>query len=406
MVHKIFIYITLCLFTIQLQAQVGPVAYYNFDDCTASDQAGTFNPGAIHDNIDCDCGVGENSNAFYFDGSADTILLDSNMKSLFNDDFSIGFYLWVEDAAQNYPIMSIQGDCATARDSAFFVRYSANTQEVIVEFTKNFGEGVSIRTSLDTDFCWNHILFTKEGTNYSLYLNGVFIETVLLQSVVTLGEDFPFVIGSSPCVGITDQYFNGRIDDLQMFNFALIETEDINAILRSEDMIVTRDTTIFEGSSFIMDVGTSCANQIEWTPPQGLSSTTDFEPEVNANMTTTYTAVFDHGTCQSQDNITVSVLSQDQIDCSNILVPNAFTPNNDGLNDDIGISNAFIIDDIGRFEIYNRWGMKLWETNNKSERWDATYLGEKMPSGTYVYKIEYTCLGDTYRNSASFNILK
>ena len=87
-------------------------------------------------------------------------------------------------------------------------------------------------------------------------------------------------------------------------------------------------------------------------------------------------------------------------------MPSAFTANNDGLNDDIGISNVFIIEDITRFEIYNRWGLKLWEAKNKADRWDGTYLNEKMPSGTYVYKIEYTCLGDTYRNSASINILK
>jgi gliding motility-associated-like protein len=116
--------------------------------------------------------------------------------------------------------------------------------------------------------------------------------------------------------------------------------------------------------------------------------------------------VFDHGTCRSTDDITVSVISEDQIDCANILIPNAFTPNNDGLNDDIGISNVFIIEGITRFEIYNRWGLKLWEANNKADRWDGTYLNEKMPSGTYVYKVEYTCLGETYRNSASINILK
>lgn len=406
MVRKTFTFIILCFLAVNLQAQMGPVAYFNFDDCTATDQAGTFDQGTIIGNIDCDCGVGDNSNAFYFDGGSDTLLMDSDIKALFNDDFSIGFYIWAEDASQNYPIMSIQGDCASARDSAFFVRYASNTKEVIVEFTKNFGEGVSLRTPLDPDFCWNHVLFTKEGTNYSLYLNGVFIETILLQSVVTLGQDFPFVIGSSPCVGITDQFFEGRIDELRFYNFAIVETEDINNILRNEDMIVTRDTTIFEGSTFIIDAGTTCANQINWSPAQGLNSTTVFDPEASPTETTTYTAVFDHGTCQSRSQITVSVLSEDEINCANILVPNAFTPNNDGLNDEIGISNAFIIDDITRFEIYNRWGMKIWEANNKLDRWNGTYQGENMPSGTYVYKVEYTCLGDTYRNSASFNILK
>jgi len=406
MIHNTIKVLLFFLMAVNVYGQMGPVAYYNFDDCTVTDQAGTFNSGTINGNPDCDCGVGVNSNAFYFDGSPDSLVLDPSMKTIFDDDFSIGFYLWVEDAVNNYPIMSIQGECASARDSAFFVRYFPDTEEIIVEFTKNFGEGVPLRASLDTGFCWDHILFTKEGSKFSLYVNGEFIMSEILQSVVTLGEDFPFLIGASPCVGVTDQFFEGRIDELQLFNFALIESEDINSVLVDEDRIITRDTTIFEGSSFVINSGSSCANSINWSPSDGLNSTTIFNPEASPTITTTYSAFFDHGTCESNDEISVSVISEDDIECGTILIPNAFTPNNDGLNDDIGISNIFIIEDITRFEIYNRWGLKLWEANNKADRWDGTYLNEPMPSGTYVYKVEYTCLGNTFRNSASINILK
>ena len=393
-------------FGMALNAQVDPVAHFDFNNCSVIDVSGTFNPGEASSNIDCDCGVGENSNAFYFDGSPDSLVLDSGLKSIFEGDFSIGFYLWTESASSFYPILSIQGDCATARDSAFFVRYDSDNDDVVFEFTKNFGELVQLRANLDTGFCWNHVLFTKEGTTYSLYLNGEFIESVILTSIVNLGVNYPFLVGTSPCVGITDQYFDGRIDELKLFNYAVKEDDELQSILVNEDHIITSDTTIFEGSSFMIDVGHSCVSQPLWSPGSGLSSPNIFEPIASPLVTTEYTVLFDHGTCESRDNITISVLSQDQIDCANILLPNAFTPNNDALNDTYGISNNFIVESISRFEIFNRWGQKLWQGINKNDRWDGMYKGERVPSGTYVYKIEYTCLGDSFRKSGSFNILK
>lgn len=404
--NRILLFYTFLILSFNLSAQIDPAAHFSFDDCTASDNAGTFNQGSINGSINCDCGVGEMSNAFHFDGGADTIVLDQAIKTVFEGDFSIGFYVWIDGVTQNSSILSIQGDCATARDSAFFVRYLPAADEIVFEFSKNFGEVVALRANLLNGSCWNHVLFTKSENLYSLYLNGEFVESVSLISPVVLGQDFPIYIGASPCIGLTDNYFNGRIDDLKFYNTAIKEDADLSELLVNEDRIITQDTTIFEGTSFILNAGSTCANQITWSPGQGLSSTTSPNPTADPIVTTTYTLSFDHGVCVSEDQITVSVISEDQIDCNEILLPNAFTPNNDGLNDTYGISNDFIIEDITRFEIYNRWGMKLWETINKSERWDGTFKGEKMPSGTYVYKVEYQCLGQTYRNSSSFNILK
>ncbi|MBT8232851.1 MAG: T9SS type B sorting domain-containing protein [Saprospiraceae bacterium] len=389
-----------------LTAQMDPIAHFNFDDCIITDDAGTFNPGTITSGIDCECGVGGNSNALYFNNTADTVTLDGDLKSVFSSDFSIGFYLWVDDATMNFPVMSIQGDCLTARDSAFFIRYLPSNNEIVVELTKNFGEVIALRSNLETTSCWNHIMFTREANTYTLYINGQFIESFVFLSEVVLGQNFPFYIGVSPCVGVNDQYFEGRIDELKFFNYAIKEDQDLARITIPEDRIITQDTTIFEGTSFPIITGTSCVNQANWSPALGLSDPTDFSPIAGPTETTTYTLSLDHGTCLSQDEITISVLSQDQIECNNILLANAFTPNNDGLNDTYGISNDFIIENISRFEIYDRWGLKLFETLDKSDVWDGTFKGEKMPSGTYVYKIEYTCLGDLYRKTASFNILK
>lgn len=399
---------TILFFALSVVAfsQTDPVADFNFDDCMSADQAGTFNDGVISSGVNCDCGPGINSNALYFNGTMDSVVLDPAIKSLFDDDFSVAFNIWLDDASDTYPILSIQGECATSRDSAFFIRYFPDNQELVLELTKNFGEVVELRADMDNGFCWNHILFTRQGNNYSLYLNGSFVDGFTFLSEVVLGVDYPVLIGYSPCVGVTDNSFSGRIDDLQFFNFALLGDQAISSILIDEDRILTPDTTIFEGSAFMLRTGSTCANNISWSPPTGLSSVSVQNPMASPINTVTYEVEFNHGTCISRDNVTVSVLSEDNIDCEQLLLPSAFTPNNDNLNDRYGISNAFIVEDLNRFEIFNRWGLKLFESSNKDDTWDGTFKGEKLPFGTYVYKIEYTCMSEIYRKTGSFNILK
>ncbi len=69
-----------------------------------------------------------------------------------------------------------------------------------------------------------------------------------------------------------------------------------------------------------------------------------------------------------------------------LYVPNTFTPNGDGLNDTFGVAGEAIKD--FRMQIFNRWGQLIFETSNANERWDGTYGGQKVPMGTYVYKVQ------------------
>lgn len=72
--------------------------------------------------------------------------------------------------------------------------------------------------------------------------------------------------------------------------------------------------------------------------------------------------------------------------CGIIIVPNAFTPNGDGLNDYIEFSNNCI--EALKFAIFNRWGQKIYEANSLEAKWDGTYNGEKQLISTYFYVLE------------------
>ncbi len=69
-------------------------------------------------------------------------------------------------------------------------------------------------------------------------------------------------------------------------------------------------------------------------------------------------------------------------------VPNAFTPNHDGLNELWGIVPVFVKE--YEVQVYNRWGEKVYDSNNVKKDWDGYYKGEIAPNNVYIYKIRYT----------------
>lgn len=90
---------------------------------------------------------------------------------------------------------------------------------------------------------------------------------------------------------------------------------------------------------------------------------------------------------------------------STLYVPNAFTPNNNGLND------LFLVryTNIEKFHIviYNRWGNLLFETNEIDVGWDGKYCREYVPEGVYVYSID--AIGEdkvVYRKTGSLTVLR
>jgi gliding motility-associated-like protein len=71
-------------------------------------------------------------------------------------------------------------------------------------------------------------------------------------------------------------------------------------------------------------------------------------------------------------------------------IPNAFTPNGDGLNDVFRIFGT-PPENITKFnfQVYNRWGQKIFGTNNIEEGWDGKLKGQYCEPGVYVWEIFY-----------------
>lgn len=97
----------------------------------------------------------------------------------------------------------------------------------------------------------------------------------------------------------------------------------------------------------------------------------------------TYYIEFQQGNCSST-RVPVEVKVVDE---SRVLLPNAFSPNGDGLNDTWGIQ-VFGIIKLGVLRVFNRWGQVVFETTDPARRWNGTINGTPLPIGTYYYVLK------------------
>jgi gliding motility-associated-like protein len=78
-------------------------------------------------------------------------------------------------------------------------------------------------------------------------------------------------------------------------------------------------------------------------------------------------------------------------------MPNAFTPNNDGVNDYLNFKGKYI--DFFSIEIYNRWGQLVYQNNDFTNNWDGTNNGIPLPEDVYVYHINYASQAFDFMNT-------
>lgn len=94
--------------------------------------------------------------------------------------------------------------------------------------------------------------------------------------------------------------------------------------------------------------------------------------------------VIDNLNCQDTADHYIKAVSSCYID-----VPNAFSPNNDGVNDFLYPLSAYKAIDL-HFTVYNRLGQLVFETADWTRRWDGTVKGQPADVGTYVWMLQYT----------------
>ena len=401
-IHLSFIFIF--SFGLASYAQPGLVVSYTMDDCTFTDvQSGL--DGSTFGSDQCDCGV--SSNAFMFDGLIQTAVLDTGVTTILSGDWTFSMYVQVDfQGTENVDLLHLGNGCNL--DSVFTLRYLPNSRRFRFFLNDSPRNEVMLDGIADDNSCWQYLVITKEGPLAKIYINGVLQEEDSAESDLRLNVGGLLKVSNSPCQLSAinpDVKFEGLIDEFKIYNRALTEREIGDIDLRP-DKIRTRDTTIFIGSSLRLTSGGSCSSDFEWSPSTFLDDPDLLNPIATPDEDITYTLTVRGDGCESIDQVTVRVADPSTLNCDQLVLPSAFTPNDDRINDEYGISSQFLISDLESFEIFNRWGGRVFFTDDLTGTWDGTYQGEQAPATSYVYQVVYLCSGERFNKSGIVNLIR
>ncbi len=138
-----------------------------------------------------------------------------------------------------------------------------------------------------------------------------------------------------------------------------------------------------------IQIQASGASNYLWIPATGLNNPNVANPIFSPTTTTEYCVIGSESSNTCSDSVCIKIQVEET--CSNIRIPNVFTPNNDNINDTWGIEFP-CPQTVGNFHllVFNRWGVKLYEADKPNAKWDGRSLsGEPVPTGTYYYVAEF-----------------
>ena len=384
------------------QPQNGLVAYYPFENCDAKDVSLNNSDGIVFGEPDCGCGV--LGNALFLDGVDDYAAITGNVETYFRASrFTLSFYFRVDDASGTHDILSKRSACNF--DHSFSVRYTPASHTLGVDIAESADVRTTFNQKIDPSLCWVNLVIVKDKLVHRIYINGVLIASQSVPDFLDISNSTPIHIANSPCINTTDRRFKGFIDEMRVYN-RILDDEEIKDLYLAPDRIISNDTTIYQGGTATLVAGPSCAQQITWAPAALVDNpdlaTTKSQPPVNQK----FTAMYQYGSCTASDTVFVTVVDPDDIECGQVPMPNAFTPNNDGRNDQFFISNPFALEVLQAFEIFDRLGNRVFATDNVNDSWDGTYNGKELNPGIFLYKVKYTCQGKDQVKTGSVMLLR
>ena len=141
------------------------------------------------------------------------------------------------------------------------------------------------------------------------------------------------------------------------------------------------DRFLLEGGNIVLDATASGKGLTYlWTPALYLSNANVLTPTVTSPEDITYTiTVTSSDGCVASDDVLVKILK-------NLKVPNAFSPNGDGIND------TWMIQYLDTYpgctvDVFNRYGQNVFHSTGYAKPWDGRVNGQPLPVGTYYWII-------------------
>lgn len=141
---------------------------------------------------------------------------------------------------------------------------------------------------------------------------------------------------------------------------------------------------------------------VNWLPESAFTDRTLTTQTIFPIATTTYSVVGQGSAgCIDTASVQIEVNAGDE----EIYIPNAFTPNGDGINDGFRAYGNQIRET--EMLIFNQWGEKIYEAKNSINGWNGRHKGKLQPSGVYVYVLRITLnSGEVLNRKGSVNLLR
>lgn len=155
------------------------------------------------------------------------------------------------------------------------------------------------------------------------------------------------------------------------------------------------------GKKFTVSTEEGLRYKYNWSPPQYFLSNNHYQVTGVAEKTGyVYLSVTNQWECTSFDSVFISAAP-----CCEIFMPDAFTPNGDGIND-LYSSPDFSKHRLLDFTIAHRRGNIMFNTNNPNDKWDGTFNGQKQEVGSYAYYVKFICDGEEKLKKGTFTLLR
>lgn len=143
--------------------------------------------------------------------------------------------------------------------------------------------------------------------------------------------------------------------------------------------------------------------QYDWIPNTQLSCFDCPTPTAQPNESTTYTlTVSDELGCEMSEEVTINVQPK-----AAILIPSAFSPNEDGINDFFQIRTAGLAIESVDLHVFNRWGQEVFVSSDLQVSWDGFFDKRPASVGVYVYWLSVTLAdGETSMYKGNLTLIR
>jgi gliding motility-associated-like protein len=180
---------------------------------------------------------------------------------------------------------------------------------------------------------------------------------------------------------------------------------EVNGVSPAVVTVSPIDTTIIAGENVPIEVildPVQGSSSISWSPTIGLSCNDCFNPTASPSETITYFAtVVDENGCETVIEVSIEV----ENNCGEPFAPNMFSPNGDGVNDFFCIHGE-CINELS-LAVYNRWGERVFFTENPNDCWDGEHKGEPLNTGIFFFKASgVTSDGQAIELSGNITLLR